>query len=187
MSQDRIQALQKILKDPDASVRQAAADSLDALEARGSLQSLIEQLRTGDRGQRIAAVCALEQVQSPGVFVPLLAALKNDDPDLRAAVARVLGSKRHPKTLGALVKALKDPVPGVQAEIIRALSAFSDRRIPACLAPYLKGGDEVALAAIDALAHLGFAEGEPFLLESLGDERSAVRRGAAAALGRLNQ
>jgi len=185
MSQERIQALQKALSDPDDAVRQAAASSLDTLEAREGIDALLAQLKSGERGQQIAAVYALEKINSPKVFIPLLETLKSKDPDLRAAVAQVLAGKRHPKTLAPLVKALSDPEPGVQVEIVRALAAFSDRRIPACLEPLLKKTDEVALAAVEALGTLGFAEGEPLLFAALTDERPRIRRAAAKALGQL--
>ncbi|PLX94134.1 MAG: hypothetical protein C0619_03470 [Desulfuromonas sp.] len=185
MSQAIKQALQKALSDGDEGVRQAAAVSLDALEGREHLDELLAQLKGDDRGQRIAAAYALERVSSTKIFIPLLEALKSQDSDLRAAVAQVLGGKRHPKTLGPLVKALADPEPGVQVEIIKALSGFSDRRIPACLEPLLKKGEEVSLAAIEALGVLGFAEGEKGLIQALEDQRPRVRRAAAEALGRL--
>lgn len=185
MSRERKQALQKALSDADDSVRQAAASSLDSLEARESLEVLLTQLIGGDRGQQIAAVYALELISSPKVFLPLIEALKSPDSDIRAAVAQVLASKRHPKTLGPLVKALPDPEPGVQVEIIKALARFSDRRVPACLKPLVKKTDEVALAAIEALGTLGFAEGEAALIQALSDERPRIRRAAAEALGQL--
>lgn len=185
MSLERKQALQKALSDADESVRQAAASSLDALEARESIDVLLSQLKSGDRGRQVAAIYALERINSPKIFLPLLEALKSKDPDLRAAVAQVLGSKRHPKTLGPLVKALTDPEPGVQVEIVRALSGFSDRRIPATLEPLLKKSDEVALAAVEALGTLGFSEGEATLIRALADQRPRIRRAAAEALGQL--
>lgn len=185
MSQERKKALQKVLSDADESVRQAAASSLDALEAREGLEDLLEQLKSGDRGQQVAAVYALELINSPKIFLPLLEALKSKDPDIRAAVARVLGDKSHPKTLGPLVKALPDSEPGVQVEIIKALSGFDDRRIPSCLEPLMDKTDEVALAAIKALGKLGFAEGEAALFNALKDERATIRRAAAEALGQL--
>lgn len=185
MSQVRKQALQKALADSDPAVRQSAAASLDALEAREQLDMLLHQLQDGERGQRIAAAYALERIHSPKVFIPLLEAMKSQDPDLRSAAAQVLGAKCHPKTLSPLVKALADPEPGVQVEVVRALSGFSDRRIPPVLAPLLRQGDEVALAAITALGALGFSEGEAALVAALDDERVLIRKAAAEALGRL--
>lgn len=183
---ERKQALRRALSDADAGVRQAAAGSLDALEAREDLEALLTQLKSADRGRQIAAVYALERIHSPKIFLPLLEALKSRDPDLRAAVVRILGGKRHPKTLGPLVKALPDPEPGVQVEIIRALAGFADRRIPACLEPLLDKTEEVALAAVETLGTLGFAECEAGLLKALTDRRPRIRRAAAAALGQLH-
>lgn len=185
MSTERIQALQKALGDADETVRQAAAASLDALEARTSLDVLLEQLTGDDRGARVSAAYALGRISSPKVFMPLLEALKHEDPDLRAAVAQVLADKQHPKTIGPLVKALADPEPGVQVEIIKALAGFSDRRIPACLEPLLGRADEVALTAVQALGRLGFPEGEGPLLKALTDQRPRIRQAAAEALGKL--
>lgn len=185
MSRDRKQALQKALSDEDDGVRQAAASSLDALEAREGLDVLLEQLKSGERGQKITAAYALGRINSPKIFLPLLEALKNKDSDLRATVAQVLGDKCHPKTLGPLIRALSDPEPGVQVEVVKAIGCFSDRRIPAYLEPLLKKTDEVALAAVETLGKLGFVEGEAALLIALKDKRPRIRQAAAKALGRI--
>ena len=185
MMEDRRRALQVLLSDPDDEVQQAAATSLDAIEAAGNLDLLLDRLKTGNRGERIAAAFALERVSATKVFPPLLEVLQSTDADLRLVAVQVLGAKKHPKTLGPLVKMLDDPEPGIRVEAARALAAFADRRLPGYLAPLLKQQEQVALAAIGALGLLAFPEGEEPLLEALNDERVAVRRKAAQMLGRL--
>jgi len=185
MLRDRIQAVQKALSDKEDSVRQAAASSLDVLEACGEIEILLDQLNNGERGQKITAAYALGRVNSPKIFLPLLEALKSEDSDLRATVAQVLGSKSHPKTLGPLIRALADSEPGVQVELVKAIACFSDRRIPTYLEPLLKKTDEVALAAVEALGTLSFVEGETALIIALKDKRPRIRQAAAEALGQL--
>lgn len=185
MLADRRKALQGLLDDPDVELQQAAAASLDAIEAAENLDVLLARLKTGNRGERIAAAFALERVSASRVFPPLLEILQSNDADLRLVAVQVLGAKKHPKTLGPLVKMLEDPEPGVQVEAARALAGFADRRLPGYLAPLLKQQEQVALAAIGALGILAFPEGEQPLLEALQDERVAVRRKAAQMLGRL--
>lgn len=187
MLEERLRALQPLLEDEDAGIRQAAADALDALEAVMQLDSLLARLKTGARGERIAAAYALERVNSPKVFPPLLEASQSSDPDLRTVVVQVLGSKKHPKTLGPLVKLLDDPEPGVLVEVVRALAGFNDRRLPDCLAPLVTAENEqLALTAIETLGALAFPEGEAPLLAALEDPRPGVRRLAAQMLGRLH-
>ena len=186
MLQQRRQALQALLNDPDVEVQQAAATSLDAIEAAENLDLLLSRLKNGSRGERIAAAFALERVSASKVFPPLLEVLQSTDPDLRLVAVQVLGAKKHPKTLGPLVKMLKDPEIGIRVEAARALAGFTDRRLPGYLAPLVRQEEEVALAAIAALGLLAFPEGEESLLEAVKDKRVAVRRKAAQMLGRLH-
>jgi len=186
MLEDRRQALLPLLADENPEIQQAAATTLDALDAVANLDQLLQQLQSGTRGERIAAAFALEQINVSGVFPPLLAALQDGDPDLRVVVVQVLGSKKHPKTIGPLVKMLADPEPGVQVETIRVLAGFGDRRLCDYLAPFVAVADEqVAVAAIEALGTLTFPEGEKPLLAALRDSRPRVRLLATKMLGRL--
>jgi len=139
-----------------------------------------------DEGERIAAAFALERVNVTKIFPPLLEALKDDDPDLRLVVVQVLGAKKHPKTIGALIKMLEDPESGIQTEAAKVLAGFADRRLPEYLGPLVKGQEQVALAAIEALGSLAFPEGEAALLEALRDERPKLRCKAAEMLGKLH-
>jgi HEAT repeat protein len=186
MLENRQNALRAMLNDPQAEVRQAAADSLDAIEAVADLDQLLQRLQQGERRERIAAAYALERVNAAKIYPPLLDALKSDDPDLRLVVVKVLGTKRHPKTLAALVKMLDDPESGIQAETARVLAGFSDRRLPEYLAPLLRWEEEIALAAIETLGALAFPEGEGPLLGALRDQRTVVRAKAAEMLGKLH-
>ena len=185
MLEERRAALRTLLEDPQPQVQQAAAASLDAIEALADLDLLLGRLQNGERGERLAAAYALERVNAVKIFPALLTALQSDDPDLRLVVVQVLAVKKHPKTIAALIKCLDDAESGIQAEAARALAGFGDRRLPAYLAPLLKRPEQVAVAAIEALGRLAFPEGEPALLDALQDERVAVRCKAAEMLGRL--
>jgi HEAT repeat protein len=186
MLKKRLSALRAMLNDPHAEVRQAAASSLDSLDALSNLEVLLDKLQNGARSERIAAAYALERVSSNKVFPPLLAALKSADADLRLVVVKVLGAKKYPKTLPELVKLLNDPEAGIQAETALVLAGFGDRRLPEYLAPLLQREEQVALAAIEAIGSLAFPEGEAVLLEALRDQRVTVRAKAAAMLGKLH-
>lgn len=185
MPKKRTSALKRALEDPDTQVRAAAAEALDRIEALSDLPRLINQLTGPDRSQRIAAAYALGKVQSGKVFPPLLDALKSDDPDLRTVVASILGEKRHPKTLPHLVKALSDPEVAVVAELTKALGRFQDSRLPKVFGSLLGREEQIALAALDALGEQGRPEAEELLLKALEDQRPALRRQAAQALGKL--
>jgi len=186
MLENRRNALRAMLNDPQTVVRQAAAASLDALEAVADLDRLLDRLQNGERGERIAAAFALERVNSAKIFPHLLEALKSDDADLRLVAVQVLGAKKHPKTVAALVKALDDQEAGIQAEAARVLAGFVDRRLPEYLAPLLGRDQQVALAAIETLGALAFPEAEESLLGALRDSRTTVRAKAAEMLGKLH-
>ncbi len=185
MLEKRKKALKEALTDTDPLVREAASTALDQIEGLSELPQLLTLLATGDRRTRIAMVYALGRIHSVKVFVPLLEALRADDPDLRAASARILGEKHHPKTLAPLLQALDDPEAGVAAEVVTALGQFSDSRLPKLLAALVSREEQVALAAIDSIGTIGFPDGEDTLLKALADNRPALRRHAAIALGKL--
>lgn len=186
MSKKRINALRAMLNDPQPEVRQAAAASLDALEAIADLDRLLEKLRTGETGERIAAAFSLERVNADRVYPALMSALESEEPGLRLVAVKVLGSKKHPKTLAALLAMLDDPELGIQAQTARVLGGFADQRLLEHLVPLLVRDEQVALAALDAIGQLRFPEGEVALFTALRDQRSPVRAKAAELLGTLD-
>lgn len=186
MLKERKSALQALLNDPQPMVRQAAASSLDAVEAIADIEQLLDKLEDGDRGEKIAAAYALERINVAKIFPPLIEALKSDDADLRLVVVRVLGIKKHPKTISALVKMLDDIEVGIQIEAAKALGGFADRRLPEYLAPLVKREEQLALTAIEAIGRLGFPEGEAPLFEAMRDRRPEIRARAAEVLGGLH-
>jgi HEAT repeat protein len=185
MLEQRKNALKKALTDPDPDVRETAATALDLLEGLNELPDLLAQLAGGDRASRIAAVYALGKIHSSKIFIPLIESLKAQDADLRVAAARILGEKHHPKTLSPLVEALEDQATGVVAEVVTAIGQFHDPRLPQLLGPLIKREEQVALAAIDAIGRMGYPDGENHLIQALFDERPALRKQAARALGML--
>lgn len=181
----RRSALRSLLKDPDAKVRQAAASALDILEAVADFERLLTVLRQGERVERLEAVHALRKLNSNRVYPALLETLKSDDAELRLLTVQVLGAKKHPKTVAALIKVLDDPEPAVQAETARVLGGFGDSALLAVLGPLICRQEEIALAALDSIAQLGFAGGEQAVFTAIRDKRPAVRSRAAQVLAEL--
>lgn len=186
MLDDRKKLLREALGDSDEGVRREAAAALEKLESIANLEQILETLKSENRGLRIRAIFALERINSAKVFPPLLKALEDPDADIRSTAVQVLGTKKNPKVLGNLVKHLKDPNPAVRVHVAEALGNFQDQRLVPYLGAVLKARDEELVAsAVRSLAAIGAAEGEKFLLPLAKDPRTAVRREAVSALGRL--
>lgn len=151
--------LQEAKSDPNVSVRTEAISFLSRVPGDVGINALEEMLRTEqDETIQRAAVRALAS---------------SDDPKARASMRTLIDRK--------------DAAPGLRAEAIRA---FNSERSTPDDAKYLRDlygradNEQVKLAIIDALARIGGAENEQWVLgiATNANEPSAMR---AAALGRL--
>jgi HEAT repeat protein len=90
------------------------------------------------------------------------------------------------RNVKGLIKALGDVEPEIRLAAVRALGALGDARAVEPLVAILEGGGDSLLrqAAAEALGALGDARAVEPLTAALRDAVRAVRRAAAAALGR---
>ena len=115
----------------------------------------------------------------------LIHALGDTGPAVRAAAAFALGHNGDPAGVQLLIAASRgDPSFEIRAAAARALGPFGAFEALPALLGALHDDPEVADAAADALVGLGPSAGES-VLALLPDPAWAVRRAAAAVLGRL--
>ncbi|MEK7679021.1 MAG: HEAT repeat domain-containing protein, partial [Deltaproteobacteria bacterium] len=79
---DETQRLIEALKDPNADVRQNAAEALGELKDPRAVLPLIEALKDGNGGVRQSAAWALGKLKDPRAVLPLLEALKDPNADV---------------------------------------------------------------------------------------------------------
>jgi beta-lactamase regulating signal transducer with metallopeptidase domain len=151
----RIRALVGALRDTDAGVRRAAAQSLGHLEDARAVDGLVAALGDGDAEVRVAAVQALGQIEDVRAAGPLAARLGQARGEERVAIAQALGEIEDPSSAPALARLLEDEQ------------------------------TEVRKAAAQALGQLDLTAAPPELIEALSDPDPEVRRSAVYAAGQM--
>ncbi|MCP4536735.1 MAG: hypothetical protein GY832_06275 [Chloroflexi bacterium] len=184
----------------DASVRQAAAESLDDLGWQpdrnetgavywiakrqwdkcvelGTLavELLIVTLKDRDRAVRRAAAEALGKVGDARAVKSLIAALNDQNRAVRRTAAEALGKVGDVRAVEPLIAALKDQDDTVRRAAAEALEKVGDVQAVDPLIAALKDHDgTVRLAAIKALEKIGDDRAEKPLITALQDKDSVV-------------
>jgi HEAT repeat protein len=182
-----IDALVKALKDADAGVREAAAESLGRLgDARGQ-EGLMAAASDSDVRVRTAAVEALAALEDPRSIPVYAKALKDSSAGVRRAAAEALAAMDDaPQTVEPLVSALGDTDVHVRLAAVQGLSARKDKRALSALGSLAKDpSPEVRAAAVSALGEMEDPASLPALSAALKDDNEAVRAQAVRALGNL--
>ncbi len=171
-------------KEPDASVRQAAATNLAFLGDPTAGAALILALKDAQPGVRYAAARSLGALRVAQAVPALAEALKDPDSGLRRTAAGALGQLPSSASVPVLQSALaaeKDQE--VRAELVRSLGLTGDPGAADTLDAGLKDPDPgMRLQAAQALARLGRSDGMPAVLEILKSPQTDLRRRAASVL-----
>jgi HEAT repeat protein len=180
----RINSLRPLLKDPEPTVRTAAAEAIEKLEATSSVTGIIATLKTGDMGARIGAIYALGEIGGEKVLPPLVYCAQRSEVDIRSAAATALGRLALPAALTTLVKLLDDENPTVQSRSIAALRNFpASPDILNKLRPFLNANNGVLEA--EAALTLAVLNDQPSLgqiRQLLTSHHASTRQAAATAL-----
>jgi HEAT repeat protein len=183
----RIDALRPLLKDADQDVRSAAAESIERLEATGSIDEILHSLKTGSMGARVAAIHALGEIGGDRVVAPLIYCAGRPEADIRSAAVEVLGRLAAPSALPVLLDRLDDQNVAIRARAIAAVAGFSPSPLLyERLRPFLDAadGDLEAEAAL-ALARLKDLSSEERITRLLISPHASTRQAAATALSLL--
>ena len=186
-----IGALAEALRDPVASVRQAAAEALGSAKDSVAVRALMEVLRTDESAVvRRAAAWSLGEI-SDAMAVPALSdALSRDrDAEVRKNAASALGSIDSPRGTPALTQALeRDTDVSVRVQAAEALANIEDPSALDVLIRVLDRDDDpsVRRAVIEAIHHVEGARALPAVSRALRDDNAEVRRAAADALGSMD-
>jgi HEAT repeat protein len=117
-----IQALAKLVENPDEELSQIAAETLANLgpTAIDSLTTLLLQ-----EDLRQFATSALAQIRRSETIAPLLSVVKDPQVAVRTAAIEALSSFHDPRIPPVLVEALTDPATAVRKEAARSLGVRS--------------------------------------------------------------
>ena len=184
-------ALAEALRDPVASVRQAAAEALGSAKDSVAVRALIEVLRTdASPAVRRAAAWSLGEIKDDLAIPALADALTKDrDDEVRKNAASALGSIDSPRATSALVQALEhDSNVSVRMQAAESLAEIEDPAAIDALIRVLGRDDDpgVRRSAIEAIDNLDGARAVPAVSSALRDSDVGVRRAAADALGSMD-
>jgi HEAT repeat protein/beta-lactamase regulating signal transducer with metallopeptidase domain len=184
-------ALAEALRDPVASVRQAAAQALGSARDSVAVRALMEVLRSDQSALvRRSAAWSLGEIADAAAIPVLSEALTRDrDAEVRKNAASALGSIDNPRGTPALTQALeRDTEVSVRIQAAESLSNIED---PASIDALIRALDrdddpDVRRAVINAIDNLEDARALPAVSRALRDADAEVRSAAADALGSMD-
>jgi HEAT repeat protein len=182
----RVAALISALRDSDAEVRRAAANSLGQLEDKRAVPGLLAALRDEDAEVRQQSAWALGQLEDKRAVEGLAAALRDANTEVRRKSAWALGQLEDPSAAPALTAALRDSDADVRKTSAWGLGQLELRTAPDALIDALKDSDaDVRRTAAWALSEMGDARAVPALRGMLNDTDPDARKNAIHALGQI--
>ena len=181
---DRIEeTLRGMLRDPSASVREAASGALDRLRAKRSVSSFLQTLRTGSLEERMRIVFTAEDIGGQEGVSILLAALSDGETEVRGAAARMLACSPTVPVLKALIERLPREKGVVLGNLLETLGKSRRKELAPIIGKYLSHPDpEVACKAVMAYALTAGKEGWEKVLLQAASENETVRSSVARAL-----
>jgi HEAT repeat protein/beta-lactamase regulating signal transducer with metallopeptidase domain len=174
------------LKDEDADVRAAAAQSLGKLEDARAVPGLVAALSDREAKVRAAAAEALGKFEDPRAVSGLSALLADAELDVRKQALEALSSYESGVPASAVIRLLADPDAELRQSAAHALGHLGDRSAGAALAPLVRDpSPDVRQAAIEALAELHDVAHASAIVPALNDASPDVRQQALGALADL--
>ena len=179
-----VDALIQALRDSDAGVRRAAAQSLGNLEAKRAVPALIAVLGDGDEELRKTSAWALGEIQDQRAAAPLAGLLRDQSAEVRKTAAWAIGELDLETAPAELIRAMRDANPEVRKTAVWAVSEIGDARaVPDLRALIDDPSPEVRRQAVRALGEIRDAAALQALVAAMDSRDADVRRSAAAALG----
>jgi HEAT repeat protein/beta-lactamase regulating signal transducer with metallopeptidase domain len=179
-----VDALVERLKDSDAGVRRAAAQSLGNLHSRRAVTALIAVLDDRDREVRSAAANALGNIEDSRAVGPLQLLIKDPSADVREQALGALSNLAHEDMpTGPIVNALRDSKAAVRERAAQLLGRIGDHSAVGPLTAALHDlSADVRSQAIDALREIKDPTAASAITGALKDDHPNVRRSALGAL-----
>lgn len=174
------------LKDEDADVRAAAAESLGKLEDSRAVPGLIAALSDREAKVRAAAAESLAKFTDPRALSALSALLADPETEVRKQALEALTEYESGVPTANIVRLLSDPDADLRQSAAHALGHFGDRSAGAALAPLVRDpSPDVRQAAIESIADLHDVSHASVIVAALGDANADVRQQALSAINDL--
>lgn len=174
------------LKDEDADVRAAAAESLGKLEDSRAVPGLIAALSDREAKVRAAAAGSLAKFTDPRALGALSALLADPETEVRKQALDALTEYETGVPVAGIVRLLADADADLRHNAAHAVARFGDRSAGAALVPLVKDPSaDVRQAAIESIAELHDVTHASAILPALSDANADVRRQALEALDNL--
>ncbi len=181
-----VNALIARLKDDNAGVRRAAANSLGKLGDHRAVPSLIVVLADSDAEVRSQAVDALSELEDSRAIGPIAALLKDPVADVRHNALSALGNWDHGVPTAPVVALLDDSDADVRHEAVHLLDNLHVRSAGPAIARLIHDRSaDVRNAAVQALGNMGEQSSAAAITEALSDPNADVRETALGALDDL--
>jgi HEAT repeat protein len=175
------------LKDEDAGVRRAAAQSLGQLGDRRAVQPLIGILNDPEADVRRSVVEALAQLEDPSAIGPIAGLLKDPDTDVKKEALSALGHFDQKIPTAGVVELLDDPSADVRHEAVDLLQNVHDKSAAPAIAKLIHDpSSDVREAVISALGNLGDQSSASAITAALADGNADVRQQALNAIENLH-
>ena len=196
----RIEALEKVLRDPDESVRQKAAESLSRIEARADFSTYTQMLDSDDRADKIQAIYFLAELATDAAIELLRLQMSDPYDDVRGTVVHALRDssdnyrtdEMREKAVDIVLMGLGDLSLAIRTSAADALANFKDARSTVALLKVIASSavDEsedvqLVVSALLALGEIGDRKAVPGIIEKAKADNPEIKEAVLKVLGIL--
>jgi eukaryotic-like serine/threonine-protein kinase len=179
------ETLERLLKDPDKGVRQAALAALSSQESMDA-RALCGMLRDRDLLVQEQAVEAIVRLDAPDTMTYLAPLLHDESEHVRRAAVEVLNSIGTSGAIKELLESVKDADWWVRARSADALARIGGPRVVKAVVDLIKDEDEfIRRSAIEILNSTRDEQSLSHLIDALEDSDWWVRERAVDALANI--
>ena len=181
-----VNALIARLKDENASVRRAAAQSLGRLGDARAVTALIPVLSDSDAEVRATVIDALSNLEDPRAIDPIVALLKDPETDVRHNALNALAHWERGVPTAPVIALLDDPDADVRREAVNLLDHLEARSAGPAIAKLIHDPNaDVRRNVVEAMGNMHDQSGAAAITEALNDPDPDVRHEALDALNEL--
>lgn len=183
---ESVQALIRLLEDPNKSVRRSALDGLANLKMPQSVRPICRLLADPDIMVQSAAIDALVKIRDVNTVKYLIEILQDESEYVRRAAVEVLNEVGDQRAIKDLLNALRDADWWVKVRAADALGSIGGPKVIDAVLVLIRDNDEfLRRTAVEILNTSNDERAFDKLVEALDDEDWWVRERAADALASL--